>query len=203
MPRPARTLLSLLVLVLQLAPVAARAQWPRPELRMAAGTTMAVTGEPDGGGVTVGAGLHWPLSDRFGFGVRVFADDLGTDETRLLDPNDGTDLGAVAQVHRWTYGAAWSGDYRAASFGRMGLDALGEFGYWREEADVRGRTRAASSAVGFTLGGAATWPLTGAHALAAVARYHRVLSARDIEFTRVDRYTTVALEWRWSLAPKR
>lgn len=192
-----------LALILVLAASPASAQWPRPEMRLAAGTTMAVTGEPDGGGVALSAGLHWPLAERFGFGVRVFADDLGTDETRLLDPNDGTDLGSVAQMHRWAYGAAWSGDFHATSLGRFDLDALGEFGYWREEADVRGRTQSASSAVGFTLGGAATWPLTGAHALAAVVRYHRVLSARDIEFTRVDRYTTVALEWRWSLAPQR
>lgn len=192
-----------LVAALALFGSPARAEWPRPEMRLAAGTTMAVTGEPNGGGVALGAGLRWPVTERFGFGVRVFADDLGVDETRLRDPNDGTDLGSVAQTHRWAYGATWSGDAVVGSWGRLGFDALSELGYWREESDLRGSTQTASSAVGFTLGGAATWPLTGAHALAAVARYHRVLSARDIEFTRVDRYTTVAFEWRWSLASQR
>lgn len=181
----------------------ARAEWLRPELRLAAGSTGTVTGSPNEGGVSLGAGLNWPVTERFGFGFRLFADDLGVDEARLRDPNDGSDLGTVAQLHRWTYGAAWSGSAAVTQLGRIGIDALGEFGYWREESDVRGRTQTASSAVGFTLGGAAVLPLTGAHGLAAVARYHRVMSARDVEFTRVDRYSTLSLQWRWSLAPQR
>ncbi len=193
----------MLALSFLLAGSPAQAEWPRPELRLAAGSAGSVTGEPGGGGVSLAAGLNYSVTERFGFGFRLFADDLGTDETRLLDPNDGTDLGAVVQGHRWTYGAAWSGSAEVTHWGRLGLDALGEFGYWREEADVRGRTQSASSAVGFTLGGAAVWPLTGAHGLAAVARYHRVMSARDIEFSRVDRYTTLTLQWRWDLAPQR
>lgn len=200
--RRAATLVSACGLIAAVA-VPARAEWPRPELRLAAGSVSAVTGEPGNGGMSLGAGLQWPVDERYSFGFRVFADDLGVDETRLLDPNDGTDLGAVAQGHRWTYGAAWSGSAAITRWGRLGFDALGELGYWREEADVRGRTQAASSAVGFTLGGAAVWPLTGAHGVAAVARYHRALSGRDLETSRVDRYTTVSLQWRWSLAPQR
>jgi hypothetical protein len=186
-----------------LAGAPARADGLRPELRIAAGQTLAVTGTPDDGGWALALGLRWPANGHLGFGVTVFADDLGANETRLRDPNDGTDLGAVVEDHRWTYGAAWTGDWQAWSGADWGLEGRGAFGYWREETDVRGRTQSAASAVGFTLGAALSRRLSGAHGIAAVARYHRVMSARDIESSRVDRYATVALEWRWDLTARR
>ena len=93
--------LALLATLLALAMPAAAAA---PELSLSGGSTLGVNGEPGSGGAATSAGMSWPVAERFAFGVRLFADDLGTGVAALRDPNTGLALGTVATTHRWSFG---------------------------------------------------------------------------------------------------
>ena len=170
----------------------------RPEIVAGVGRTFAATGSPDGGGAAVSLALAWPVEDRFGFGVRVFADDIGTRLDRLSDPNSGADLGAVATSHRWSYGAAWCGEALLSRHGKWAHRAEAGWGFWRQEDDTRGRTTGAVSATGFTLGLSAARQFGATKTLGLAARYQHVFLDREPVAPAADRYASCALEWRWS-----
>jgi hypothetical protein len=184
------------------AAASASSLWPAA-VDFTAGHTFATTGEPSGGGVSLSVAPLWSVTDRLNFGVSFFADDIGTRIDNLVDPNDGTPLGAVGQKHRWTFGGAWHADMDLVKVGRWQTEASSSWGYWRIEDDVRGRTLAASSAVGFNVGGGVRRAVSKAQDLGVLVAYNRVFSDRQVAFGRVDRYASVALEWRWLTSANR
>jgi len=194
MRRPLAVLLTTLALTALHAPAHAI---PRPDVIAGLGGSFATTGTPDGGGLSSSLSVLWSVGERAGFGVRVFADDTGTQDGRLADPNDGTDLGSVALSHRWTYGASWRGDVTLYERESWSSGLTGDWGYWRIEDDVRGRITGASSAVGLALGGKLTRQVGAGNTAGLVLRYHRLFTDRDAAPSLVDRYATVAFEWCW------
>ena len=200
MPRSLRRPLVLLFLVLALgafAPRAARAL-PRPDLAFTAGTTLAVTGAPDQGGLALAISPLWPVADRLRFGFTLFADDMGTQLSDLRDPNNGVHLGTVPSAHRWAYGGAWRADATVLTHRQWNADAMGEWGYWRLQDDLRGTVTGANSALGFTLGGTVRHALTGPQDVGLAFRYHRVFTHRNGPGNLMGRYVSLALEWRWA-----
>jgi len=181
-----------------LAPSRVAAGLPRPDVLIGAGGTFATTGTPEGGGASFSLSPLWPVNDRVRFGLMLFADDIGTTIARLHDPNDGSDLGAVALSHRWTFGGAWRADADLVTRGRWTAGATGSWGYWRIEDDVRGTTTAAASAIGFTLGANARRALSSGQALGFELRYHQLFSDRGSAYRRVEHYASAAIDWRWA-----
>ena len=200
MRRPLVVLVATLALTALHAPARAI---PRPDLVAGMGGSFATTGTPDGGGLSSSLSVLWPVGEWAGFGLRVFADDTGTLEGRLADPNDGTDLGSVAVSHRWAYGASWRGDVTLYDRERWDSGLTGDFGYWRIEDDVRGRLMRASSAVGFALGGKITRLVGTGNTAGLVLRYQRLFTDRDAAPSLVDRYATAAFEWCWLAKDRR
>lgn len=176
----------------------ARPLVPAPALALAGGKTFAVTGEPSGGGASASIAALWPVMERVRFGVQAYADDIGTEVVELLDPNDGTPLGPVAEMHRWAWGAAWRAEADVWSLGRWKGGASGGFGLWRVEDDQRGATFAAGSAVGFRLGADARRPFGRGREIGLALNYHRLDPNDDSAWRRVDRYASAALELRWT-----
>jgi len=181
-----------------LAPVQAAAGPPRPDIVIGAGGTFATSGTPQGGGASFSLSPLWAVNDRMRFGVMVFADDIGTTIARLSDPNDGSDLGAVALDHRWTFGGAWRADADLVHRGRWTGAVTGSWGYWRIEDDVRGVTTAAASAVGVTLGANARHAMSSGQAIGFEVRYHKIFSDRGTAYRRVEHYASAAIDWRWA-----
>jgi len=184
-----------------LAPAAAGAAAWRPEVTGSFGGTFAVLGEPGGGGPSVDVGLLWPVDHGLSFGLGVLADDLGQLEGRLLDPHDGTDLGAVGQQHRWTLGAVWRADLRlpAAVTEQVPIMAAlhlepfvsGTWGYYRIADDVRGTRLGETGSTGFSLGGGLRTPVGRSLSVGVTGRYHRLFNDR------AGRYVSVGLDWSW------
>lgn len=183
-------------------PARAGSLWP-VAVDFTAGNTFATTGDPSGGGVSFSATPLWDMTERLHFGVSVFADDIGSRVSELRDPNDGTPIGSVAELHRWAWGGAWHADMDLFSLGRWQTEASSSWGYWRIEDDVRGRTHAANSAVGFAFAGGVHRAVSKTHDLGCLVSYNRVFSDRRQAADRVDRYATVALEWRWMTSARR
>ncbi len=167
---------------------------PMPQFVASAGHTAAVSGEPSGSGVAIGAAFLWPLDGAFAFGFEGFADDLGTQIGRLRDPNDPSiDLGAVSKGHRWSLGAAWRVEAAMGRGGKWTPYALASFGYYRIQDDQLGRISQASSGTGGSLGFGLRRALKGGNAIGLLVRYHQPIDQR------VDHYLTAAadLRWRW------
>ncbi|MBI5170311.1 MAG: hypothetical protein HZA61_12555 [Candidatus Eisenbacteria bacterium] len=193
------TVLSAALAALFLAAPAGAARWIPTDLVLDAGASFATTGDPNGGGASLRAVPLWRVTDRVSFGVEIFADDIGTEARDMIDANDGSSRGVVAQTHRWVYGGAWHADGDLYRGKRWKAGVSGSWGYWRVEDDVRGDLQAAFSGVGF--GGSAHLrrSVSRSQDLGVAAGYARVFSDRSAEFDRVDRYAWGALEWRWSL----
>jgi hypothetical protein len=182
---------------------AAEGAWASPELSFSGGTTLAILGEPDEGGASVSAGLLWPvegpeaLGDRMRFGVHLFADDLGARLTRLLDPNDQSDLGLAEDLHRDAFGAAWRLDAVFDGPGGWIPYTSGTWGFYWVQDDVRGDARDAVGSTGFSLGAGLLRPIAGASSLGLGVRYHRLFN--DV----AGRYASLSAEWRWGSALRR
>ncbi len=120
------TVLSAALAALFFAAPAGAARWIPTDLVLDAGASFATTGEPNGGGASLRAVPLWRVTDRFSFGVEFFADDIGTEARDMIDANDGSSRGVVAQTHRWVYGGAWRADgdlYRSrAARGGTGVE---------------------------------------------------------------------------------
>lgn len=198
--------------------------FPRPDLTLGVGSTMAVSGLPSDGGLTAHGTLTWPVHDRFRFGVAGYADDLGTEVTRLLAPGTFADLGAHAERHRWSWGVAWLGETTLATRGRWTLDGSVSWGFHRVEDDERGVTQRAISSVGAGAELAGRRSIGGGQSLGVSVRWQQLFMDRtedglvlvlpanlppaQIEYlTRVFElnarqnlpagWAAAALEWRW------
>ncbi len=173
-----RIVLPLLVSLLAALPPAGHA-FDLPHVTLAAGKSLGVSGMPSDGGYTTTAALTWPVLGRFHFGVAGWADDLGTEETRLVDPTTGADLGANAESHRWAWGLGWIGETTLAAKGRWDLDGSLTWGFHRVEDDQRGVTTRALSSVstGATL--AARRRFAPGQSLGLSIRWQQVFLDRD------------------------
>jgi len=189
--------LFLAALALPAAPAAAGA-WSRPDLDLSAGQSFGTDGDPTGGGFAVALAPLWPAGDHARFGVSVFADDIGTSLVEVYDRNSGQDLGTVSTRHRWTWGAAWRGDYDLVRRPRWGSSVSGEWGWWRVEDDVRGTIQSAISAVGVGLGVDARHRLAGTHSVGVNVKYRQLFDPHDSAGRHPWHYASAALEWRWA-----
>jgi len=182
----------LAVLLAGAAPERAAA-WPL-DVVGALGGTLGVEGVSGTGGAALDLGLLWRFEGPLSFGPTVFAGDLGTDVGRLRDPNDGTDLGAVALGHRDTWGAAWRLDAAAPAFagGRLHPFVSATYGVYRLQADRFGTATGAVTAAGASLGTGVRYAVGGARFGVSV-RYHRLFEDR------LNDYAAVAMDWQWSL----
>jgi hypothetical protein len=176
--------------------------WSRPELNIAAGTTLNADGHPADGGASIAVSPMWAFTDHARFGVSMFADDIGGQVGPLYDPNDGVDLGLAAFTHRWTWGAAWRGDVDLLHPGRWAATATGTWGWSRTQDDLLGQTFAAASAVGVGLGGEVRRSVAPGQTLGAVVRWQRLFAQRNASYRRETHYVTAALEWGWGGAPR-
>jgi hypothetical protein len=164
---------------------------PRPDLVVSAGSTLAASGQPRGGGPAVALACLWPFEERYRMGVVFFGDDLGRRSGRLLDPNDGTDLGATETAHRDVYGGGWRMDAIAGRPGGWDPFATATWGIYREERDQQGFPIESRSAVGLGIGAGLALPLTERHGAALTVRAHRLTGGSSTA------YVTIAGEWHW------
>ena len=157
------------------------------------GTTAGVLGKPNDGGASLGFSALWPFDPYFAFGPVLFVDDLGTGAERLTDPNDHTDLGAVAGLHRSTVGGAWRLDARLPAQGSWSPYASGSWGLYHVTDDFLGtRTRSLTS-TGFSLGAGLMYRLGNTVSIGPSVRYHRLFNDQ------VGRYLGIALDADWRL----
>lgn len=174
------------------------AGWPAPDVTLSAGSTYFASGAIDGGGASGTLSFDWPVNERFAFGVVAFADDIGSRIGELVDPNDGTPLGLVAEAHRWTYGGAWHARAQLLSpRSPWGLEWRGGWGYSRVEDDERGQTFAAASAVGFSSGLGLFRRIGARQAIGVSTRLQLLAVEHGPTDDRANRYGAAALEWRW------
>ena len=190
----------ILALAAALAAGPASASW-RPDLVSELGGTFAVDAEPSAGGFSMALAAMWPVDPPFGlpgglrFGVMGFADDMGSDETRLTDPNDPSlDLGPAEDVHRMTWGGAWRLD-ATASTSWWGWSPMGTltWGAWRVQDDVRGDIQRALTSTGLGVGLGLDRRMSPRHTLGVGLRYQRLFN--DV----IEGYMTGGVRWRWSL----
>ncbi len=175
-----------------------------PELAFAAGTSVGVNGTPGSGGAAASLALLWPFENRFAFGGVLYADDLGTGFSDLIDPNTGQPLGTVASLHRWGFGAGWRTEARIAqSEARRWQFVWGaDFGYGRQERDQRGEVNDAVSGVLVATGPSFTWKTMGGHSFGGAVAWKHAFVSRDADADRPTDWGTLALEWRWKTVPK-
>jgi hypothetical protein len=160
-------------------------------LRLATGGTFAALGGVDESGASLGVSALWPLEERLEGGAFLFADDLGSLEGRLADPNSGEDLGAAERAHRAVWGAAWRLDARPLPAAAWEPWVSGTWGFHFVRDDVRGRTTGRMNSTGFSLAVGVRRALRGGAAAAGVVRYHRLFNDR------AGRYLSTGVEWSW------
>ncbi len=163
-----------------------------PRLEIGFGVTAASSDGPKRSGAAVTAAMLWEVVPGFEFGPMLFADDLGSRVGRLRDPNDGTDLGAVAEDHRGILGGAWRGDIALVRNERWDARAGATWGYYRLQDDRLGEIYNAVSAVGFSVGAGASRRLRPTAALGISVRWNQLLEERQDHYVRA----TVDLMWQ-------
>ncbi len=173
---------------------------PAPDYVLAVGATLGANSNPSGGGASAALSVLWPIEPRIRVGVQGYADDIGTDLVQLRDPNDGTPLGPAADLHRWTWGAAWRVEADTWTHGKWASGVSGAWGWWRVEDDRRGDLVHAASAVGLRVGADLRRDLGHGRALGIEANFHRLAHDPHADWRRVERYATVALQLRWAAA---
>ncbi len=172
------------------------------ELGLTAGTTFNVNGEPGSGGVCSSIALLWPFEDKYAFGLVVHADDQGSGLTELFDPNTGQSLGTVGDLHRWTFGASWRGEARLSDSRRWRILWGADFGYARQEADVRGEVQDAVSDVMVATGPTLLWKMAGGQTLGLSGAWKHAFVSREANPDRTTEWASMALTWRWQRLPK-
>lgn len=155
------------------------------------GITGASSDGPKRSGAAATAAMLWEVVPGLEFGPMLFADDLGSRVGRLRDPNDGTDLGAVAQDHRGVYGGAWRADFPLVRGERWRSAAGVTWGYYRLQDDRIGVIRSAWSAVGWSIGADASRRVRPTAAIGVSVRWNQLLEERQDHYVRA----TVDLMW--------
>jgi len=191
-----------LLMALFAVPLAAPSAQAAAELGLTAGTTLGVNGEPGSGGASASAALLWPFENRFAFGVVMYADDQGSGLTELFDPNTGQSLGTVGDLHRWTYGIGWRGEARLTDSRKWQVLWGADFGYARQEADVRGEVVDATSDVVFATGPTLLWKMVGGQTLGLSGAWKHAFLSREENPDRTTTWASLALTWRWQRIPR-
>jgi hypothetical protein len=199
---PARQAWDWVVCALGAALLAVPCAQAAPELGLTAGTTFHVNGEPGSGGVSTSAALLWPFEDRYAFGVVLYADDQGSGMTELFDPNTGQSLGTVGDLHRWTYGVSWRGEARLTDSRKWRVMWGADFGYARQEADVRGEVTDATSDVLVATGPTLLWKMVGGQTLGLSGAWKHAFVSREESPDRTTDWASLALTWRWQRVPR-
>jgi hypothetical protein len=160
-------------------------------LGLGIGAASGASGGLEGPGVSAWTAVLWPVERWIRVGAMLHVDDHGTEIGRLLDPNDGTDLGATATDHRMVIGGAWRADFPFRLSRTWGGLAGATVGYYRVQNDVVGVVESAFSTSGVS--GA-----LGVHRSSWIAsdigitfRYHYAFDER------LDPYGSLTLDWTW------
>ena len=161
------------------------------------GRTFAITGDIREGGEAFQLDALLPMRDSWSIGYAFYGADMGQGTERLLDPNNGTDLGAAGGPTRYVYGVGWAldvhpwaGRTNAAGVLRW-LSVAGTVGHYRIRVETQGDVLEDDDAFGWALAGRWRLPL-GAHAaFGQWVRYTRVFDDR------LGRYVSAGLDWTW------
>ncbi len=194
-----RRLVACALVALALSASAAAAS---PTWLLSAGGTLGPDGAPGKGGAAATFGALVPFGGRWSFGVLFIVDDLGTGLTDLRDPNDGSLLGTVGDLHRWSYGGEWRTEANLRRTKRLEVDWNAGFGYARQEVDRRGINAGAASSITLSTGASFLRPLAGGHELGLSLAYRHAFVSTDLDPGRSTHWATAALEWRWQGTPK-
>ena len=173
----------------------------KPELAGGLGRTFAILGSVEEGGGSARLGARWPMggaSSLLKAGIDLWAADAGQTVERLLDPNDGVDLGAVGGPALTTYGGGLAaelhrgpGKSREASAALTGPYLGGTAGIYLVSSTLRGHSVRSQSAVGWSAGGGWHFRLGSRVTVGPAVYYHRVF---DDE---LGRFMTAGLDWVW------
>jgi len=180
----------------------AGAAWAGPEVGLSGGTTLAVNGSPGSGGASGSVLLLWPFEDRWAFGLTGYADDFGTALADLFDPNTGGALGTVASRHRWGFGVGWRAEARLAESPLWRLQWGADFGYQRQEQDVRGTVNDAVSGLVVATGPTLLRKVVGGHSIGLTGAWKHMIVSREANADRTTDWAAVAATWRWRGAPR-
>lgn len=194
-----------LVLAAALVTLAAPARaLDAPEVGLQFGSTVGVNGSPGSGGATAALSFLWPVERRFAFGVVGYADDLGTGFEDLVDPNTGEPLGTVASLHRWGYGVGWRGEAQVlrSEARRWRLLWGADFGYQREERDIRGTNDGAVSGLLVATGPTFLFRTLGGHSFGATVAWKHAFIGTGPDPDRPTEWGLLAFAWRWQRTPK-
>jgi len=186
---------------LALACLAGAAQ-ASPAWLLSIGSSIAPNGSPGQGGAAATFGALVPFEGRWSFGPVFFVDDHGTGLIDLRDPNDGTLLGTVGDLHRWTYGGEWRTEAVLRQSKRWEWDWNVGFGYGRQEIDQRGVNAGAVSGITLSTGTTALLPLAGGHHLGLALAYRHLAVSAESDPGRTTDWATATIEWRWQGTPK-
>ena len=170
----------------------------RPLIRVEAGSTFAVLGDPNDGGLSAALSLLWPVDAGFkdparvAFGVTGFADDLGSRLGPLVSPaQPGVILGTTEVAHRWTWGVAWRMDVNLPARKGWTPVANGTWGYYHVADDHRGKVLAEVESTGFSLGGGLRHSVLKGATMGVMAHYHRLFNDT------AGRYASAGVEFGW------
>jgi hypothetical protein len=162
-----------------------------PRLVVGLGATGASSDGPQKSGLTASAAALWSHGEHLELGPMLFIDDLGTRVGRLVDPNNGTDLGSVAENHRVAFGGAWRFDVPFGAWAGFSPRAISSWGYYRIQEDRVGVVRSAISTTGWSLGGGMSRGLSPSIAIGVSAHYHGLQDERQNHYVSA----TVDLSW--------
>ena len=167
------------------------------------GSTLGVNGSPGKGGASVALSAAVPIEDGdWRFGLSLFAADQGTAFTDLRDRNDGSLLGTVGDVHRWTYGAEWLGTKRVLASRHWDWDGGLGFGWLRQEMDRRGSVNEAVSGATFSVHSVLSRPVANGQRLGLALGWRRAILRTAADPGRSTQWATAGLEWHWQRTPK-
>ena len=168
-----------------------------------AGTSLGVNGAPGQGGSAGSIEMSLPVEDGgWRFGAALSAADQGTARVELRDPNDGTLLGRVGDLHRWTYSLEWFGTRRLAGGRGWASDATLGFGWSRQQLDRRGSVNDAVSGALLSARLDLTHPVANGQRLGLALGWHRALLRTAADPGRSTQWATAALAWHWQRTPK-
>ena len=107
----------------------------QPRVALGVGGTGASSDGPKQTGTCASLAALWGFGSHLELGPMLFADDLGSRIGRLRDPHDGSDLGAVAELHRYAYGGAWRADVPLTTVAGWRARLGATWGYYRIQDD--------------------------------------------------------------------
>ncbi len=167
-----------------------------PRLVLGVGGSGGPTEGVDGPGFSASLSALWRVEPWLDAGPMLFADDQGTQIGRLLDPNDGTDLGATETAHRMVFGGAWRADAPFSIRGPWHGFAGATLGYYRIHDDQAGVVEQAFSATGASAALGVQRRLGPGAEVGMSFRYHRVFDDR------LDYYWSATLDWTFASAAR-